>query len=100
MLYIRTCSCFDDYFVEKQQGSENVQKPCSIFREKYDQLQEQLHIISCMDDLLSGKLLDTSMIETSKFIGLHPQISKSLKIHRTQTTYIVAYTTFITRTQE
>ena len=31
-----------------------IPKSCPIFRDKYDAIQEQLHTISCMDDLLSG----------------------------------------------
>lgn len=33
----------------------HIPKPCLIFRERYDVIQEQLHTISCMDDLLSGE---------------------------------------------
>ena len=33
-----------------------IQRTCALFREKYDTIQEQLQSISCMDDLLSGKL--------------------------------------------
>ena len=37
-------------------------RPCATFREKYDSIQDQLKALSCMDDLLSGKLLSTSDI--------------------------------------
>ena len=35
-----------------------VPRPCAIYEEKYDEIQEHLRSISCMDDLLSGKLRD------------------------------------------
>lgn len=32
-----------------------ITRPCSVFRQKYDHIQDHLQWISCMDDLLSGK---------------------------------------------
>lgn len=42
-----------------------IPRPCEIFRQKYDLVQEQLQNISCMDDLLSGKLQTKLAIQLS-----------------------------------
>ena len=34
-----------------------IPKPCEIFSQKYDSIQQKLQSISCMHDLLSGKVL-------------------------------------------
>ena len=32
-----------------------IPKPCQVFCDKFDKIQDQLQSISCMDELLSGK---------------------------------------------
>ena len=33
-----------------------ISKPCEVFRKKYDDVQDLLQKLSCMDDFLSGKV--------------------------------------------
>ena len=39
-----------------------LRKPCGVFGNKFDKIQEQLHNISCMDELLSGMFVSECTI--------------------------------------
>ena len=41
-----------------------ISKPCEVFRKKYDDAQDLLQKLSCMDDFLSGKVPHPSVVST------------------------------------